>query len=130
MRTVAGRIIYPCGGRGGAAAETERYSGSKHLPPGLLHQAKATVRREVLQVLRFILTLIQGGRGQGKLFPDERLYVVIVCSDGMLDVVDPRFQSPFQTISAIRVAAYPQAPPVRLIHDGRGVFQPETTRVQ
>src|SRR5438552_8792453 len=125
MRTVVGRIISPCGGRGGAATETERYSGSKHLPPGLLHQAKATVRREVLQVLRFILTLIQGGRGQGKMFPDERLYVLIVRSDGMLDVVDPSFQSPFQTITAIRVAGDPQAPPVRLIHDGLDFFQAE-----
>src|SRR5438105_9102993 len=112
MRTVTGRIIYPCGGRSGAAPETQRHSGSKHFPPRLLHQAKATVRREVFQVLRLILPLIQSRRGQGKMFPDERLYVLIVRSDGMLDVVDPRFQSPFQTITAIRVAGDPQAPPV------------------
>src|SRR6202034_2135190 len=90
----------PVGNRGSAAPVSESYTSLQHLLPRLFHQTKAAVRCPLFQITRFILTEVEDRRSDGKIFLEDHFNVRIGRRHGMLDIVDPSFNRPFQSVAA------------------------------
>src|ERR1035441_4769204 len=104
MGTVAGRVkdsALPVGNWGGAAPIPESYTGLQHLLPRLLHQTPAAVGCPLLQIPRFILTMIEDRRSDGKILLEDHFDVFIGRRRGMLDIVDSSFNCPFQAVTTV-----------------------------